>query len=223
MSDTANEEAPRRRRRGAERAAPAAAAPVQPRLPFAPLELVSADELESIHQAALRVLKEIGIDILHPEAKQLLKNEGADVSATSDRVRFDPALVESKIGLAPKTFTLHARNPARSVAIGERHVAFCSVASTPNSFDRAGGRRPGNKRDFQNFLRLGQTLDTIHVWGGYPVEPIDIHASVRHLEALFDMLTLSDKPIHAYSLGRERIRRRHGNGAPRPRHRRGDI
>jgi trimethylamine---corrinoid protein Co-methyltransferase len=78
------------------------------------------------------------------------------------------------------------------------------VASAPNSFDRAGGRRPGNKRDYQNFIRLGQSLDSIHFWGGYPVEPIDIHASVRHLEALFDMLTLSDKPIHAYSLGRER-------------------
>ena len=46
----------------------------------------------------------------------------------------------------------------------------------------------------------------MHVWGGYPVEPVDIHASVRHLDALFDMLTLSDKPIHAYSLGRERNR-----------------
>ena len=28
---------------------------------------------------------------------------------------------------------------------------------------------------------------------------------MRHLDALFDMLTLSDKPIHAYSLGRERV------------------
>jgi trimethylamine--corrinoid protein Co-methyltransferase len=42
------------------------------------------------------------------------------------------------------------------------------------------------------------------MWGGYPVEPVDIHASVRHLDAIFDMLTLSDKPVHAYSLGRER-------------------
>ena len=65
---------------------------------------------------------------------------------------------------------------------------------------------PGNQRDFQNFIRLGQSFDSIHLWGGYPVEPVDIHASVRHLDALFDMLTLSDKPIHAYSLGRERIR-----------------
>ena len=82
-----------------------------------------------------------------------------------------------------------ARSPARPI----RSTARAAVG-------------PGNHRDFQNFLRLGQSFDSIHVWGGYPVEPVDIHASVRHLDALFDMLTLSDKPIHAYSLGRERIR-----------------
>ncbi|MFZ0207620.1 MAG: trimethylamine methyltransferase family protein, partial [Roseiarcus sp.] len=143
---------------------------------------------------------------LHDEAKAILREAGADVDPGSNRVRFDPALVESQIGLAPKSFMLHARNPERNVVIGDEYVAFCSVASTPNAFDRDGGRRPGNYRDYKNFLRLGQTFDSIHVWGGYPVEPVDIHASIRHLDALFDMLTLSDKPIHAYSLGRERIR-----------------
>ena len=134
----------------------------------------------------------------------MLKGAGADVDPASRRVRFDPAFVESRIGLAPTEFVLHSRNPARNLTIGGRHVAFGSVASAPNSFDRAGGRRPGNRRDYQNFIRLGQSFDSIHFWGGYPVEPIDIHASVRHLDALFDLLTLSDKPIHAYSLGRER-------------------
>ena len=207
MSNEApSDDAPRRRRRGGERIfAPVAAAP-QPRLRFAPVDIVSRDELESIHQAALTVLREIGIDILHDEAKTILGNAGADVDPRSNRVRFDPALVESQIGLAPKSFTLHARNPERNVIVGDGYVAFCSVASTPNAFDRDGGRRPGNHRDYQNFLRLGQTFDSIHVWGGYPVEPADLHASIRHLDALFDMLTLSDKPIHAYSLGRERIR-----------------
>jgi trimethylamine--corrinoid protein Co-methyltransferase len=199
------EDSPRRRRRG-ERVVEPTPAPEQPRLRIAPIELVSKDELESIHQAGLTVLREIGIDILHDEAKAILKDAGADVDPKSNRVRFDPELVESKIGLPPRSFILHARNPARNVVIGDGHIAFCSVGSTPNAFDREGGRRPGNAKDYRNFLRLGHTLDSIHVWGGYPVEPVDIHASVRHLDALYDMLTLSDKPIHAYSLGRERIR-----------------
>src|SRR5271169_5277196 len=158
-SETPSEEPSRRRRRGVERAAAPKPAAPQPRLRFAPVELISLDELESVHQAALTVLREIGIDILHEEAKAILKDAGADVDLASNRVRFDPALVESKIGLAPKSFVLHARSPERNVVIGDGYVAFCSVASTPNAFDREGGRRPGNYRDFQNFLRLGQTLD----------------------------------------------------------------
>ena len=40
---------------------------------------------------------------------------------------------------------------------------------------------------------------------GYPVEPVDIHPSIRHLDCLYDALTLTDKAVHAYSLGKERI------------------
>src|ERR1700722_6052544 len=206
MSEPApqGEDSPRRRRRGGERAtAPPPAKQPQPRFPFQPTKLVSADELEAIHQASLTVLKESGMDFLHQEAKAILKDIGADVDPASDRVRFDPALVEAHIGLAPKQFTLHSREPDRALVIGGDHTAFCSVASAPNSFDREGGRRPGNHRDVQNFIKLGQSFEQVHLWGGYPVEPVDIHASVRHLDAIFDMLTLSDKPIHAYSLGRD--------------------
>ena len=200
----------RRGRRGrAERAAAqkasAARAP-QPRLPFSPVAAVSEDQLEAIHQASLTILAEIGMDFLHQEAKAILKEAGADVDEGSDRVCFDKALVESVIGLAPKSFTLHARNAERSVVLGGNAVAFCSVASAPNAADRDGGRRPGSAADFRNLLRLGHSLDAVHLWGGYPVEPADIHPSIRHLDALFDMLTLSDKPIHAYSLGEGRIR-----------------
>src|ERR1700742_3495608 len=52
--------------------------------------------------------------------------------------------------------------------------------------------------------RLWEIFNSILFIAGSPVEPIDIPASIRHLDALFDMLTLSDKPVHAYSLGRER-------------------
>ena len=176
----------------------------QPRSPFAPVKAISDDQVEAIHQASLTVLREIGMDFLLPEARAILKAAGADVDPNSERVRFDPALIEAQIGKAPASFTLHARNPARNVEIGGRSIAYCSVASAPNAADRDGGRRPGRHEDYRNFIKLGQSLDAVHVWGGYPVEPVDIHASIRHLDALSDALTFSDKPVHAYSLGRQR-------------------
>ena len=63
----------------------------------------------------------------------------------------------------------------------------------------------GNRKDYQNLLRLAQSFNCIHFTGGHPVEPVDLHASTRHLDALFDMLTLTDKLVHAYSLGKERM------------------
>ena len=178
----------------------------QPRLRYPPTEVVSADELDSIHEASLRVLEEIGMDILDTEARQLLAGAGGDVAGGSERVRFPRDMVTSLITTAPSSFTLHARNPAHHLHIGDDSVAFGSVASAPNVFDLERGRRVGNHADYQDLLRLVQSLETVHFLAGYPVEPIDIHASVRHLHATFDALTLTDKALHAYSLGRQRNR-----------------
>lgn len=176
----------------------------QPRLQYAPSVAVSDDELEAIHVASLNILQEIGIDFLHEEAKALLADIGAEVSNDTDRVRFDAQLVEEYAAKAPRAFSFHARNPAHDLQIGGDFLSFCSVASAPHCADLANGRRTGNQKDFRNFIRLGQSLNAVHLWGGYPVEPVDVHPSIRHLEALSDMLTLSDKAVHAYSLGRQR-------------------
>ena len=53
-------------------------------------------------------------------------------------------------------------------------------------------------------MRLGQSLNAVHFLSGYPVEPVDLHHGVRHLWASYDALTLMDKAVHCYSLGRQR-------------------
>ena len=176
----------------------------QPRMRYRPTEVVSADELESIHDASMGILEEIGMDFLDAEARELLRAAGAHVEPGSERVRFDRAMVEERIQTAPSTFTLHATNPRHHLTIGGDSMAFGSVASAPNVYDADGGRRVGNRADYQNLIRLCQMLTSVHFFAGYPVEPVDIHASVRHLHAIHDLLTLADKPIHAYSLGRQR-------------------
>ncbi|HJS72026.1 MAG TPA: trimethylamine methyltransferase family protein [Acidimicrobiia bacterium] len=176
----------------------------QPVRTFAPVDLVPEEHIEAIHQTSLQILSEIGIDFLNTEARRLLAEAGAAVDPDSARVRFDPGFIEERISTAPSEFTIHARNPERNIHMGGKSVAFTAVSSPPNVSDEAGGRRVGNRADLQNLLRLGHTLNTVHMWGGYPVEPVDIHPSVRHLDAVLDMLTLSDRVIHAYSLGAQR-------------------
>jgi trimethylamine---corrinoid protein Co-methyltransferase len=174
------------------------------RIPYPPIKAVSDDELESIHLASLRVLKEIGIDVLHDEARRIMKEAGAEVEPGSERVRFDPDTVMEWVSHCPSEFSLHARNPAHDLHFGGDSVIFAQMASAPNCADTDQGRRPGNQADFRNFVKLTQVHNILHCSGGYPVEPIDLHPSIRHLECIRDLALMTDKAFHIYSLGRER-------------------
>ncbi|MGB3388872.1 MAG: trimethylamine methyltransferase family protein [Pseudaminobacter sp.] len=176
----------------------------QLKIPFAPTKIVSDDELESIHLASLRVLKEIGVEVLHDEARAIMKQHGADVRDGSERVRFDGDMIMELMASCPAEFTLHARNPEHNVRFGGNNIIFAQMGSAPNCSDMDGGRRPGNQTDFRNFLKLAQMHNILNTTGGYPVEPVDIHPSVRHLECIRDFVTFTDKAFHIYSLGKER-------------------
>lgn len=199
--------AERRRRRPRQAGGDRPAGPPQPpwrlhQRRFEPTPLVSEDELEAIHDASLRVLRDTGMEFLHPTARRMWAAAGADVDGV--RVRFDPEMVTELVAAAPGEFVLHAPDPARHLPMGGRSVAFSSVASPPNVADRAGGRRTGNREDFRRLVMLGEVLNAVGLFGGYPVEPVDVHASVRHLVATRDLLTLTGKAVHAYSLGARR-------------------
>ena len=61
----------------------------QPRRYFKPLELISADQLEQIHEASLRVLEELGIELLNAEGREILQKAGAIVEGQQVRIGRD--------------------------------------------------------------------------------------------------------------------------------------
>lgn len=178
----------------------------QPRRIAPPVKWASDDQIEALHEASLTLLAKTGIVVLHDEARGMLAEAGAEVDADGQRVRFDRALVTALMTSVPTSFRLHARNPAHDVIIGDDYLTFSMMASAPNASDIEGGRRTGNQVDFRNFLKLSQQHTILHVNGGYPCEPVDLHASVRHLDCVHDLLTLTDKAFCIYSLGAERNR-----------------
>ncbi|WP_375230803.1 trimethylamine methyltransferase family protein [Roseobacter sp. S98] len=169
-----------------------------------PVEPLSSEGVEAIHDGAMRILEEIGVEFLNPEAVEILRRAGADV--TGENVRMGRDFVMEWVARAPSEFTLTPRNPDRQITVGGNNLLFGNVSSPPNYWDMTLGTKvPGTREMCANLLKLTQYFNCIHFAGGYPVEPVDIHASVRHLDVLFDKLTLTDKVMHAYSLGKERV------------------
>ncbi|MGV6840404.1 MAG: trimethylamine methyltransferase family protein [Planktomarina sp.] len=170
----------------------------------APTEPLTPEGVEAIHNGAMRILEEIGIEFLNDEALDLFKEAGCKVDGQT--VFLDREWVMEMIAHAPSDFTVTPRNPDRALHVGGKTLLFGNVSSPPNYWDLELGRKvPGTREQSRNLLKLTQYFNCIHFAGGYPVEAVDLHASIRHLEVLYDKLTLSDKTMHAYSLGKERV------------------
>ena len=73
----------------------------QKKNPFQPMNIFSEDEIESIHEASLKVLCDTGMDIQSPRAVEILKREGAMIDGDGRRARFDPDFIMEKIATTP--------------------------------------------------------------------------------------------------------------------------
>ena len=169
-----------------------------------PTEPLNDDGVQAIHEGAMRILEEIGIEILNAEALEIFREAGATINGENVRVGRDWLM--EMIAKAPSSFTITPRNEEREIVIGDGHIVFGNVSSPPSYWTMETGRKMTGTREMcADFIKLSQYFNCIHFCGGYPVEPQDIHASIRHLDVLYDKLTLTDKVVHTYSLGKERV------------------
>src|SRR3546814_18867638 len=99
------------------------------RNPYRPLEVLSVDQVEAIHEASLRILEEQGIEFLDEQALEILKAAGAEVAAGSQRVRFDRGLVLDSVAKTPSEAPLPARTPTRPLTFGGTHTHYDPLGS----------------------------------------------------------------------------------------------
>ena len=126
---------------------------------FSALEIISEDEIESIHHASLDILENVGMKVLHQDARKIFKDAGLNVNEHSQMVYFDRDLVLSKISIPPKEFTLRARNPKRDLKIGGNHIVFSAVGGPAFCSDLDTGRRRGTFEDLCNYMKIIQSLN----------------------------------------------------------------
>lgn len=169
---------------------------------FPPVEMLSGEQLERIHETSMRILEEIGIDFLDDEALDIWRAAGAEVDRATQHVKIDRNLLLDAVSKAPSEFTLRARNPAKDIRVGGNNTVFVSTSGTAFVSDYDNGRRPGTLEDVQNLARIVHMCNPIHVLESQITEPQDIPVSHRHLvrgEAIF---TLSDKVVAQAAHGR---------------------
>jgi trimethylamine--corrinoid protein Co-methyltransferase len=174
--------------------------------PFPPVEILTPDQLDAIHDNSMRILSEIGIRVIDGRSRSILAAAGCLVDEGAELVRFDPDLVTEMIAHAPAKSELHARNPAYNLTLGGDEIIFSSVMCPPFANDLDRGRRSGTFDEMCEFVKLVHSINAVHQAGGGGFEPLDLPPETRHLDVGYAHATLTDKTWKAWSNGAERSR-----------------
>lgn len=194
------------RRRGAE-SAPKPQRDVNYRAlrnPFTPQAAFSDDQIAEMHRTAFRILEELGLKVLLPEAREIFRKAGALVDDETDMVRLGRDAVEQALSTAPKSFRLRGAVPERDQVMELGALTFQAGAGCPHATDRERERRPGRLEDFLESVKLVQSFDVMHTIGP-TVEPQDVPINLRHYAMTRGGLALSDKPCFLYARGTPQV------------------
>lgn len=160
--------------------------------PFPPMDVFSRDQITAMHNSSLRILEELGMRVLLPEARAIFKKGGARVDEASQMVYIGRDMVEAAIGSAPKSIACQAGSRGRDILLELGSLVFQPGAGAPHATDLERGRRPGSGRDFRELVQLTHHFDVFQMMPPL-IEPQDVPTHLRHYFTMEAQLTLSDK------------------------------
>ena len=98
-----------------------------------PIEPLNEDGIMAIHEGAMRILEEIGVEFLNEKALSIMKKAGCKIN--EQNVRMDRQFVMEMVEKAPSTFDITPRNVNRKITVGGSYILFGNVSSPPAYWD----------------------------------------------------------------------------------------
>jgi len=130
----------------------------------AKLRVLSDSDIEMIHRATLRIIWKVGVRIKDPEARKILKREGAKVDEDSMRVFIPPFVVEEAVRRAPKTFTLYGRDLDKKYIVDVDNLYYEPMIGRLYiyDYDQKNIRRT-SLDDVKNLIKVADALPNYHL------------------------------------------------------------
>ncbi len=165
------------------------------------LNVLTPEEVETIHKATLKVLGQSGILVDSQEARDLFRKNGCDVNDETKIVKMPEKVVMDALSKIPPEFTLYSRD-------GKHNVQFKSDGSCVNNNTFGIGTkiieylgdgqyvdRASTLKDLGDIAKVTDYCDNVEFFCS-PVSAMD-HADdpVRTLREMRELLVNSAKPI----------------------------
>lgn len=127
-----------------------------------PVELLTQDTMETIHEKSLEVLKETGVVFHWEPALKVLREAGCDVDFERQLVKFPRDIVEDALKSCPSSFSVKARDPKHDLEFTNNRI-YLSAQASPFMYDLdTGAKRPGTIKDIDEITTICDALENIH-------------------------------------------------------------
>jgi trimethylamine--corrinoid protein Co-methyltransferase len=137
---------------------------------------LSDDSVEQVHDTAMRIFEEVGIQVNSDLALGLFRGTDATIDEEQRRVTMPRDMVMSLVDSAPDEVVLCGRVRRNDVTLGGSKVHAGTGGTALNVIDRdTGNKRPAVLQDLREFARLVDGLDNVHVFM-LPTYPGDLKA-----------------------------------------------
>jgi len=147
-------------------------------------KILSEQEVQKLHSAALNILNTIGLRIDSEKARKMLAEAGAKVNHETMIVRFPPNLVDEAMQKAPQRVIYGARNPKYDLVLEPGGDTYCRTLSGAEGYIdlETGKYRLAKMSDVKDWAILVDALENINYFG-LPY-PSDVDADTRDLRMM---------------------------------------
>jgi len=145
---------------------------------------LNPEQVELIHDEALRLLEDIGMtyESGQDELLTLVKNAGCRVDPSARRIFFPSPLIKEKVAQAPGEFTLYSRDGQNDLLLGKDRVYAGTGGTTVKIIDLDTEEvRPSVVNDIRNVARIVDEMKHIHFFqnccvpNDVPIEHYDLN------------------------------------------------
>jgi trimethylamine--corrinoid protein Co-methyltransferase len=164
------------------------------------LKVLTEEQLDTVHEATLRILERTGVRFDHEDARSRLVCAGAAGHPTKKGVVVFPrAVVEEAIRKVPSRNVIHARDPDWDIEYDGEHLFPYAAGGSPKILDLdTGESRHSTYDDVAMAARLGDALENSH-YASSLVVANDAPAGTVPLRTMVAAMKNSGKNVAGYA------------------------
>ncbi|MBI5353667.1 MAG: trimethylamine methyltransferase family protein [Chloroflexi bacterium] len=164
-------------------------------------ELLTQEQIERIHDAALEILEEVGLKVRYEPAREMFAKHGCQVDG--ERVKFPRAVVEKYRKMYPASFTFYARDPKFDKTIPQDSPVIVTASSAPDIIDPVTGQE--RRATSGDIARIAHLINELPAYDVFSISTLadDAPADQFTVSRLYPALKYCLKPIRVTTTDRK--------------------